>query len=123
MDPHSSMSVPNPPAKRLMLYDGDCGFCRRWISRWRKMTRGEVDYASYQEAASRFPEISREDLARSVFLIEPDGAVVNGARAVFRSVVGLWYLSWLDRLYRYLPGFATLSEKIYRWVTDHRRFF
>ena len=42
-----------------MIWDGECHFCRRWIERWREITAGEVEYATYQEIADRFPEIPR----------------------------------------------------------------
>ena len=51
------LRVSNPPPKPLLIWDGDCDFCRLWIERWREMTAGKVDYATYQEAADRFPEI------------------------------------------------------------------
>jgi predicted DCC family thiol-disulfide oxidoreductase YuxK len=114
------MVVSNPPVKALMIYDGDCGFCRRWMNRWRRLTGDKIDYEPYQKAASRFPEITREQFGHAVHFVETKGQVTSGARAVFRSVAGLWYLAWLDGAYEHLPGFAPLSERIYRWVADHR---
>ncbi len=69
-----------------MIYDGDCGFCRGWIRRWQLATGDRVEYAPFQEAAERFPHIPREQFARAVHLIEPNGDVLTGARAVFRSL-------------------------------------
>jgi predicted DCC family thiol-disulfide oxidoreductase YuxK len=33
-----------------MLFDGDCGFCRRWIGKWKELTGDRVRYAPYQLA-------------------------------------------------------------------------
>src|SRR5207249_1522092 len=63
------LRVSNPLSKPLMIWDGECHFCRRWIERWREITAGEVDYATYQEAADRFPEIPLEQFQRAVGLI------------------------------------------------------
>src|SRR6266478_4429009 len=57
MKAQSDLRVTNPPPKPLMIWDGECHFCRRWIERWREITANEVDYVTYQEAAERFPEI------------------------------------------------------------------
>src|SRR5215210_3823338 len=76
----------SPPAKPLVVFDGDCRFCRRWIERWREMTEGAVEYEPYQEAASRFPEIPRENFEESLHFIATDGIVSRGAEAVFRSL-------------------------------------
>src|SRR5947207_3720117 len=72
---NSQMRVANPPPKPLMIWDGECHFCRRWIERWREITAGEVEYAPYQEIADRFPEIPREQFQRSVVYIDKSGQV------------------------------------------------
>ena len=45
------LRVSNPPAKPLMIWDGECHFCRRWIERWREITRDNVDYEISQNVA------------------------------------------------------------------------
>ena len=71
-----------PPQKPLMIYDGECRFCCASIERWREETGEQIDYAPYQEAASRLPEISASEFRKSVYLIEPDGTLSRAARAV-----------------------------------------
>jgi len=44
----------------VMIYDGDCHFCTRWIARWRAITGDRVVYRASQEAAKDFPEIPAE---------------------------------------------------------------
>ena len=69
-----------------MVYDGDCGFCKLWIARWREITAGAVDYESLQEVAARFPEVPRAEFQHAVKFIETDGGVFSGAEAVYRSL-------------------------------------
>ncbi len=107
--------VAHPPAKPLLVFDGDCGFCRRWIERWKRKTGDRIEYVAFQELGDRFPEIPRERCAQSVQLIEPDGAVYEGAEAVFRSLDR-------QRVYR-LPGVGPVSERVYRLVARHRQWF
>jgi predicted DCC family thiol-disulfide oxidoreductase YuxK len=109
-----------PLSKPLLLYDGECTFCRAWIARWRSVIGERIDYAPYQEAAGRLPDIPREAFARAVHLVEPGGRHSRAAEAVFRSLAcapgrGLGLL-----LYRFLPGFAPVSEACYAWVASHR---
>jgi len=54
------LCVSNPPSKPLLLWDGECDFCRLWIERWKEITAGKIDYATYQEAAVYFSEISSD---------------------------------------------------------------
>jgi lipase maturation factor 1 len=113
--------VANPPQKPLVIFDGECRFCRRWIERWREMTGGAVEYAPFQEVADRFPEIPSEDFAEALHFIDRDGTVYRGAEAVFRSlgsVSGGRALIWC---YRHLPGFAPITEATYRAIARNRQ--
>src|SRR5947199_6478001 len=82
----SGLRVSNPPPKPLLIWDGDCDFCRVWIERWREMTIGTVDYTTYQKAADRFSEVPEDEFNRSLVLIQPDGTVVFAAEAVYCSL-------------------------------------
>src|SRR4051812_7407012 len=81
-------TVAHPPKRPLLIYDGDCGFCRAWIRRWRQMTGDRVDYAISQDFAitSLYPEIPAERYKSSVQLILPDGRVLYGAEAVLTAL-------------------------------------
>jgi predicted DCC family thiol-disulfide oxidoreductase YuxK len=115
--------VSSPPEKPLVVFDGDCGFCRGWVVRFRKWTGEAVDYAPSQEVAPRFPEISPEAFERSVQLVEPDGRVTEGAEAVCRALSRAPGKAWLLRLYERSRLFAGISERTYRLVASHRTFF
>src|SRR5438552_3102919 len=112
--------VANPPTKPLLIWDGECAFCRLWIERWREITAGKVDYAPYQEVADRFPEISREEFTRAMALVEPDGETSFAAEAVYRSLGYRSSRKWLAWSYDHVPGFAAISEIAYKFVARHR---
>src|SRR5262245_35427305 len=103
----------------LMIYDSDCGFCRRWVARWQTITGDAVEYEPFQSAAERFPTIPRENFARAVHLIEADGSSSSGAEAVFRAL-GHGGRRWPLMLYRELALFRPLTEAAYRAVAGHR---
>ena len=117
--PNDSHRVSNPPVKPLMVYDGDCAFCKLWVARWQEETGNAVEYEPLQTAALRFEEVPREDFARAVKLIEPDGRVWSGAAAVYRSL-GVGGRSLHRWSYDHVPGFATASEMVYRFIAGHR---
>ena len=106
-----------------MLYDGDCGFCRLWIERWRAVTGDRVDYETAASRRDRFPEIPAESTERSVVLIETDGRVSLGAEAVLRALARDPSRRWMLRLYESLPGFSGVAESAYRFVAGRRRLF
>ncbi|MBZ5638556.1 MAG: lipase maturation factor family protein [Acidobacteriia bacterium] len=119
--PTHAFRVATPPgSKPLLVFDGDCGFCRRWIGRWRGATGDRVDYAPYQEAASRFPEIPRTSFEHAVHLIDTDGGVTSGAEAVFGALARVPGRGGALWAYRRVPGFRGVSERLYRGVAAHR---
>jgi predicted DCC family thiol-disulfide oxidoreductase YuxK len=112
--------VSNPPPKPLLIWDGECDFCRLWIERWREITSGNVDYAPYQQAAHQFAEIPVEQFRQTMAFIEPDGEIFFAAEAVYRSLRYRSSKSWLAWSYDHVPGFAAISEVAYKFIT-HRR--
>src|SRR5262249_41762040 len=117
----SSLRVANPPAKPMMLWDGDCHFCQRWIERWREITGEKVDYETSQNVGDQFPEVPREQFQRSVVLIEPDGTVFTGAEAVFRSFGGRSSKKWMTWSYYHIPGLQPIAEGCYKLIAMNRR--
>ena len=112
------------PAERpLLIYDGECYFCLRWIRRWQQTIRGQVDVASFQSEGARFVrDIPIECFQSAVRLIEPDGNIYGGAEAVcrmlsYRSGAGSGLALWC---YRHLPGYAAIARFGYRVVARHR---
>jgi len=114
------LRVARKPERPLAIFDGDCGFCRLWIARWKRRTGPKVDYAPSQEVAPLFPEISAERFARAFQLVLPDGRVFEGAEAVL-AIAGRTPGAGLGlALYHRVPGAAPLSEFGYRLVARHR---
>lgn len=100
-------------AAPTLYFDGACGFCRRWVERWKGLTGDSVRY-----------EPSPEAEPRAVRLVEADGTESEGAAAVFLT---LTYAPFpgplLYPFYRRWPLFARLCERAYRLVAEHRPFF
>ena len=67
-----------------LVYDGDCGICRYWVTYWQQLTRERVIYRPYQQAAADFPTIPLQAFQAAIQFIEPDGRVYSGAAATFR---------------------------------------
>jgi predicted DCC family thiol-disulfide oxidoreductase YuxK len=108
----------------LLVFDGDCGFCRFWVARWRHRTGDRVEYlpSDAAEIVERSPTLQPDRLARAVHLIEPDDRVSAGAEAVFRLLAhGGWRIPLT--LYTHVPVVAAISESAYELVASHRRFF
>src|SRR6202142_2210247 len=89
----------------LVIFDGNCGFCRIWIEYWKAITGGRVAYAPSQEVGSLYPQIPANNFSESVQLVMPGAEVVSGARAVFVALTYAPGMAWLLWLYEHVPGF------------------
>src|SRR5678815_1597696 len=98
------------PECPLLIYDGDCSFCKRWIARWRHLTGDKVDYEPSQTAAERYPQIERKEFGKSVFLVEPDGTISRGAEAVFKSLASAGHARPALWMFQHVPLFGKLAE-------------
>ncbi|HLJ54889.1 MAG TPA: hypothetical protein VKT77_07585, partial [Chthonomonadaceae bacterium] len=74
------------PARPLLIYDGDCGFCGYWARYWQKLTGNRVDYRPYQDVAAEFPDISVAEFERAVQYVAPDGSRARAAEASFLTL-------------------------------------
>jgi len=115
-------SVP-PDEKPLLLYDGDCNFCRRWVYNWQGHTKNQIEYIPYQKLSSRFLEIPMKDFEGSVQLIERDGEIYSGAEAVFRTLSYDPEKKWILWCYQRIPGVSLITEWFYALVAANRMIF
>lgn len=107
----------------LLVFDGECPFCRAWVDYWKRLTGDRIDYAPYQEVGARFPNISPEQFATAAKLILPNREVRSGAHAVFTVLAtasGKGSALWA---YQNLPGVAAASEATYGVFARQRSFF
>jgi predicted DCC family thiol-disulfide oxidoreductase YuxK len=122
--PNPESSIPNPVGIPVLIYDGDCGFCRYWLARLRRRVGERMEYLPFQDPQIpvRFPHLSISRLKESVHVVAVDGTLYKGARAVFEALA-LGGMKLPIRAYRWVPGGALLSEAAYRFVARRRKFF
>jgi predicted DCC family thiol-disulfide oxidoreductase YuxK len=106
--------------KPVIIFDGDCSFCRIWIEYWKEVTGDAVEYKPYQEVADQYPQIPHEQFTTSVQFIREDGTVVSGARAVFQSLACNSNKRWMLWMYKRIPGVSFITEFCYRLIARHR---
>ena len=111
-------------SKPLLIYDGECRFCCRWIASTKAITGGRVDYEPSQTAAQRFPQIAPEEFVLAVQWVGADGTTCSGAEAVLSALAtARWYGRVALAIYHRVPVFARIAEAAYAGVAAHRSFF
>jgi predicted DCC family thiol-disulfide oxidoreductase YuxK len=110
------------PRPRL-VYDGNCEFCRYWARYWQRLTGDSVDFRPYQEVAAQYPMIPLADFRRAAQYIAPGGCNAGGAEASFLVLSHARGKGFWIALYRKLPPFAAISERVYAFIAARRSTF
>jgi len=118
--PDRGAAEPAFAPRPLLIYDGDCAFCAYWARYWQKLTAELVEYRPFQEVAERYPAIPRTEFQRAVQYIAPEGGRASAAEASFLTLSHARGKAFWLALYRHLPGFAAVSERVYTFIAAHR---
>lgn len=103
-----------------MLYDDDCGFCKRSAARVHRLGV-DVDRAAIQATDLASYGIGAERALREMPYVAPDGAVVYGheAWAGILATGPLWART-VGRLMTTWP-LSIVAAWVYRWVAGNRQ--
>ena len=107
--------------RALVVYDADCGFCRRTVRRLRTLdVRGRLRFRPLQDERlyAEEPRLTREACERTLHLVAEDGTIHAGGdamREVFARV-GAGSVTWILRL----PVARTITRLAYELVADRR---
>ena len=111
--------VSTPPKAPTLVYDGDCGFCRRSVDRLRTLTGPRICYRAAQALDGDFAEIPASDFETAVQFIETSGRIFSAAQAITECLRYSWLREWPARLYR-IRVLALCSEILYRAIAHNR---
>jgi predicted DCC family thiol-disulfide oxidoreductase YuxK len=118
MDPCPTTNDGRP----IVVYDGQCAFCRSSIDRIRRRDRHQQFCYVPREAPGleeRFPAVAEGDFNAGMRLIEPDGTIHVGSDAIFHIASHLPWFRWFAWTYK-LPVFGFVTRKCYAWVAANR---
>jgi len=111
--------APGSAGRAAVLFDPDCGFCRVTLAlllRWD--TRGTLRPVALgtEEARALLGDMPEDEQMASWHLVEP--GTVHSAGAAFPPVFDR--LPGGGLLARATERFPRASDRVYRWVADHR---
>jgi predicted DCC family thiol-disulfide oxidoreductase YuxK len=115
-------SVTNP--RGWVLYDGDCGLCLRWASRFEAtLSRRGFSLAALQEPWVRKRlGLSEDAPLTEMRLLLADGKRAGGADALIEIARRIWW-AWPLFLLAHLPGIKFALRVLYRTLAANRHCF
>lgn len=111
------------PASGLLVFDGDCGFCRRWIRRMRAWFRRHPDAVAWQHADLVALGLTEQQCREAVQFVDASGRVWSGgdAAAQVLRVAGFPYS--VAGGVMLLPVVKSIAQRAYKWVANNRHRF
>jgi predicted DCC family thiol-disulfide oxidoreductase YuxK len=112
----------NRGGRSVVLYDGQCEFCRRSVALLRRLDwLGRLRFQDARDS-SHLPDLplNPQGLLEQMHVVAPGG---HRAYAGFRALRYLaWRLPalWMAAPVMYLPGIPALGQRIYLWVAKNR---
>jgi predicted DCC family thiol-disulfide oxidoreductase YuxK len=105
----------------IVLYDGQCGFCSRWVRYW----AGTLERQGFAIASLDEPWVAekmntpREELLTDIRLLTADGQLISGADVYLYVTRRIWW-AWPFYAFFSLPGFNRLIHLGYRRFARNR---
>ena len=103
----------------MLIYDGQCAFCRRELGRLQKISGGSLAAESFRDpGVPQKHGLTMAQCDEEIHLVTV-GKVYAGAEAVARVLMGHRWFRLIAWGY-YLPGVRAASDAAYRWVARRR---
>jgi predicted DCC family thiol-disulfide oxidoreductase YuxK len=115
-------AVTTEKIKPVVVYDGQCGFCRTEINKLRKRDKeGLLEFVPRQESSleRRFPEIMSVDFEEGMLLIKADRQIEVGADAfyeIWRCLPDTKGSAWLLEV----PLVKPMGRLVYKLIAANR---
>jgi predicted DCC family thiol-disulfide oxidoreductase YuxK len=117
----STSGSSSEPTKGWVLYDGECGFCSRWLAFWQPvLAKHGFDSVALQEPwVTKRLQVPTDELLYDIRLLTRQGELVSGANVYLQVTKRVWWASPLYAAFS-LPGFNWLIHTCYRWFARNR---
>lgn len=113
-----------PWSKDVVIYDGECRFCRGQVERLKRFdSGGKLTFISLHDSRlrKRYPDLSHDELMRQMYVVTPEGKKFGGAAAVrylTRKLPSLYWLMPLMHIPFTLPvwqwGYNQVAKRRYK---------
>jgi predicted DCC family thiol-disulfide oxidoreductase YuxK len=106
-------------SRAVLVYDGDCGFCRRSVRALERIGP-DAELVAYQAADLPALGLTEAQASSAVQWVGTDGSVRSGHEAIAGALLTAgrrWRIAGRVML---LPGISPIAARVYRLVADNR---
>jgi len=58
-----------PPERPMMVFDGQCAFCRARIERWHDAVGEQIEFVPWQQVTGKLPQIDEREFKPTVYKV------------------------------------------------------
>ena len=116
-------AIANIGSRGLLVFDGECGFCRRWVRHMHEWFGRHPDSVAWQQADLATLGLTADQCSAAVQFVDRDLRVSGGSDAVARVLIVAGLPFSLAGRIMLLPVVRSISGAAYRWVANNRHRF
>lgn len=111
-------------AKGIVLFDGDCAFCRRSVGILHRLDwANRLEFRNFRDKEhlpESFVPLDEARMNEEMHVLTPDRRGLYAGFAAFRWIAARLPLGWMFVPLMYVPGVPRLGQRIYLWVAKNR---
>lgn len=119
----ASVATESAP-KGVVLFDGECPFCRKSIAMVRKLDwLGRLEYQNCRDLEhipANTAGLSPERMIEEMHLLTPDRRKAHAGFRAVRWIFARLPLMWPVWPLMFIPGIPQVGQKIYLWIARNR---
>ena len=123
MDNSPGRSRREPDEQGLLVFDGECGFCRRWVRHMNEWFRRRPEAVAWQTTDLTSLGLTETQCRDAVQFVSRGMKVSAGADAAARVLIVAGFPWALAGRIMLLPGVRSVARAVYRWVARNRHRF
>jgi predicted DCC family thiol-disulfide oxidoreductase YuxK len=101
--------------KWVVYYNGDCGFCQRWVVRARRISFCKVQWKDFQQYGAAVAHLHPR-FSEAAYLVIDDVYPLPGFQA-FRKLIFAMPMLWPLLPVVHLPGARSVGDALYRYIS------
>ena len=120
----SATAVDPAPGRGVVLFDGDCAFCRKSVGILKQLDwLGRLHYQSARDTDKLPPSaepLHTEKMLEEMHVVTPDRQRAFAGFRAFRWMAWRLPLTLPIAPLLYVPGVPWLGDRVYKWIAKNR---
>jgi predicted DCC family thiol-disulfide oxidoreductase YuxK len=110
-------------ATSYLVFDGECGFCRKWVRHMTSWFSKHPTPVAYQSADLFALGLTADQCKEAVQYVSERGEISSGSDAAARVLIHAGFPYLIAGWVMLVPGIRNIAQYAYKWVANNRYRF